>query len=158
MSQLALNRSGSLSFLAPEFSSASAEGGELLRRIRSALMRHKGGDRAAGVSPSLDALNCIAAEAGLGEQSKIFELAEAFLLALPPSIPVPELTIDSDNDILFDWLGSNGEMLTLALSSEGRLTYAARFSPLDKEHGVKVFVDEIPGRISELIERVSGTC
>ena len=81
--------------------------------------------------------------------------AQMFLLALPDGIPAPEISTDPEGDILFDWSGPHGELLTVALNSGGRLAYAARLSASDKEHGVKTFVDSIPQVVQNLIRQIA---
>lgn len=86
----------------------------------------------------------------------LFALAQRFLLALPASLPAPELALDDDGEILFDWRGRDNRMLTVALRQDGRLAYACRISAFDKDHGVKRFDEAIPRRIVELVQQVAG--
>ena len=111
--------------------------------------------RAARRSFVFDDLRSLAQESGtdLAQEPEIV-LAQRFLLALPLNLPAPELSLDDDGDVCFDWLGVNGEMITAALRKDGRLAYAARFSSFDKDHGVKQFVDEIPQGFIHLLQRL----
>ena len=86
----------------------------------------------------------------------LFLLAQRFLFALPSPIPAPELSIDCDGEVVFDWHSRDGKkMMTIALGFDGRLSYAARFSGQDKDFGLKRFEDEIPKIVIELVRRVA---
>jgi len=86
-----------------------------------------------------------------------FRLAQRFLLALPSSIPPPELDLHLDGEVTFDWKGKHARLLTVSLRDDGRLSYAARISAYDKEHGTKPFGDAIPKVVLALVHQVTGT-
>jgi hypothetical protein len=88
--------------------------------------------------------------------SPAFLLAQRFLLALPSYIPAPELALDTDGEVVFDWKGSGGSLLSVTLRNDGRVSYASRMSAYDKDHGTKQFVDAIPDRLMELVHQVTG--
>ena len=88
-------------------------------------------------------------------ESQVFILANRFLFALPTYLPKPELALDSDGEISFDWMGINGQVLTATLRGDGRLSYAARISALDKDYGTKIFSDSTPKELVELLLRVT---
>ncbi len=56
-----------------------------------------------------------------------------------------------DGEINFDWGGQQRKMVTATLRRDGRLSYAAYFSPLDKDYGTKTFVDEVPKVVIDLV-------
>lgn len=134
---------------------AGLQGQAVVQSARSALDGLKAGRtaRAGYVFSDLRALS-IESDPTLAETG-LFELAERFLLALPASVPSPELAIDDDDELVFDWRGAHGAMLTVCLGADGRLAYACRMSAFDKEHGVKRFDEEIPKRVVELVQQVS---
>jgi hypothetical protein len=80
--------------------------------------------------------------------------AFAFIEALPSDVPAPDLGLDEDGEVTFDWAGTNGRMITLALRTDGRLSYACRISAIDKQNGTKLFVDTIPNVVIECIRQV----
>lgn len=90
------------------------------------------------------------------QDSRVLMLAQRFLFALPSNVSAPDLAMDNDGDVSFDWLGPRGKMLTVALREDGRLAYAARISAYDKEHGTKRFDDAIPARVMELLYQVTA--
>jgi hypothetical protein len=101
-------------------------------------------------------LNALAKESAIDvKESATMLLAQQFLLAMPSSMPAPELALDSDGDVVFDWVGSGGRMLTVALRGDGTLSYAGRLSLGDREHGTKRFVDAIPSQVLDLAHRVT---
>lgn len=81
-------------------------------------------------------------------------IAMAFLEALPADVPAPDLGLDDDGEVTFDWAGTNGRMITLALRADGRLSYACRISAADKQNGTKLFVDTVPSVVVECIRQV----
>lgn len=98
----------------------------------------------------------LASEEGIDlQRSRVFNLAKSFILAIPPEMGTPELAMDNDGDIVFEWFGKWGAMLTLALRHDGRIAYAVRFSGCDKEHGTKTYLGEVPTRILELASKVT---
>jgi|FLOH01.1.fsa_nt_gi hypothetical protein len=50
--------------------------------------------------------------------------AEAFIRALPESIPAPEISAEPDGQISFDWLPSRTRTFTLSVNAGNRLAYA----------------------------------
>lgn len=140
---------------------SSAGAGEAALKIQTLTLeavKEMKSKRTAGSSAVFNDLHALAQEVGVEVRaSKVFGLAQRFLLALPTYCAAPELTFDADGEVVFDWLGKHGEMLTVALRGDGRVAYAARLSAFDKEHGTKPFVDTVPRKVVELIWAISGT-
>jgi hypothetical protein len=88
-------------------------------------------------------------------QPSLMVRAQRFLLALPGGVPAPELSLDDEGEICFDWRGPHGALLSVSLREDGRLAYASRISALDKDHGTKKFDEAIPKRIVELVQEVA---
>lgn len=132
--------------------SAGTAGRAVARNVVRALEAFTGGASGAVFHD----LHALAAESGEKvEDSQLFSLALRFLTALPFGAK-PELARDAEGDIIFDWLGAKGEMLTVALRHDGRLAYACRLSAFDKEHGTKFFSDAVPKTILECIDRFAS--
>ena len=138
---------------------ATPAAGEMARQVVrltvDALTTLKRGE-AAGSGFVFQDLQTLAAESGIDTRSsETFKLAELFLLAMPSHLPPPALALDNDGEVLFDWRGTRGELMTVALRGDGRLSYAARISEWDKEHGTKRFVDSIPQAVLDLVQQVA---
>lgn len=81
-------------------------------------------------------------------------LAIRFLNALPSALPTPDVGIDPDGDISFEWVRSKDRMFTVSLSRNGKLSYAGLFGNEISSHGTEVFDDTIPRTIIENVKRL----
>jgi hypothetical protein len=79
--------------------------------------------------------------------------ASQFLTALPASIPNPEIGVDPDGEISFEWYHSPDNIFSVSVSQGGKLTYAGIFG-LSKVHGVEYFEDKMPGAILNNLQRL----
>jgi hypothetical protein len=112
----------------------------------------------AGSSLVFNDLQILAKECNTDESDNpVFSLAQRFLLAMPAYTPAPELALDSDGEVSFDWKGPSGKLLTVTLRGDGRVSFAARVSHFDKDHGTRQFTDSIPYRVLELVKQVTGS-
>lgn len=87
----------------------------------------------------------------------VFRLARLFVLALPYRLSLPDVSLDPDGEIGFDWDGPNDKALALSLRADGTLSYAARLSPLKTVYGTDYFVDTVPAEVVELIRKIEAT-
>lgn len=133
--------------------------GEAARVIDSMMYKtrsHLKFDATARSSRALNDLMDMAEEYGIdANSSPAFARAKQFLLAMPSEIPAPELALDNDGEVVFDWINQRNEMLTVSLRADGRLSYAARRLPNEKEHGTKWFTGTLPSRIVSLVRDVN---
>ena len=53
-------------------------------------------------------------------------------------MPAPEISIDPDGDILFEWTGDGRQMLTASISPDQKLSYAA-MRENDRRSGTEPF-------------------
>lgn len=60
-----------------------------------------------------------------------------FAGTLPRALPPPEVSLDPDSEIAFDWLGRSGKIFSVSINAEGRLAYAGWFGEKSKVHGVE---------------------
>lgn len=86
--------------------------------------------------------------------TSVKRVAMAFLEALPTDLPAPDLGLDNDGEVTFDWTGTHGRMMTIALRKDGRLSYACRISAYDKQNGTKIFIDSVSNVVVECIRQV----
>ncbi len=89
------------------------------------------------------------------EHSTVLALAKSFLLAFPRELPQPDLDLDSDGEVLFDWRGHHGQMMTISLREDGRASFAARRGNMDSDNGERQFKDAIPKKILQLVQEIT---
>lgn len=83
-----------------------------------------------------------------------YQIAKRFISALPSSLPPPELTVDRDGEINFDWFGSGGQIFSASLRKDGRIAYAGQISVLNRQSGVGEFNDSVPKKIVESVKSI----
>lgn len=83
-----------------------------------------------------------------------FTYACRFLGSMPLGIPAPSVGAEPDGHVTFEWHRSPRRTLSVSISPEGDLHYAALFGP-SKAYGTEPFFGEIPSRILDLIRQVS---
>ncbi len=88
--------------------------------------------------------------------AKIFSMARKLLLSLPKDIPPPKIEFDSDGDFLFDWIGSAGRMLTMALREDGRISYAVRLNSTKTTSVDEFLVGGLPAEVIEFVRSVTS--
>ncbi len=109
----------------PQTYPASPEAREVDRQSVQAIAKMKLGSP--GSSQPWDELNTVANSHGmLATQNGLatYERAMKFLLALPPAVKPPELSVDPDGEIAFDW-DAGDNMLSISLNASGGISYAA---------------------------------
>lgn len=82
--------------------------------------------------------------------------ASAFWSVFPKHFTVPELSLDEDGEVLFDWSPTEGRMLTVALRYDGRMSYAARLGGGRTRHGTEYFNDAFPAWLGDLLSELDG--
>jgi hypothetical protein len=83
-----------------------------------------------------------------------YQIAKRFILALPSSLPAPELTVDRDGEVNFDWFGSGGQIFSASLRKDGRIAFAGQISIRNRQSGLEEFNDSVPKRIVEGIRTI----
>jgi hypothetical protein len=76
-----------------------------------------------------------------------------FSKLLPMDIPLPEVEVDTDGEIRFEWYRSPRQVLSVAVGGDGALAYAGLFGA-SKTHGTEYISDELPTTILDSIRRV----
>jgi hypothetical protein len=126
--------------------------------LKKALWTELGRLRAvvARTSGAFNELESLAREHGTSiPRNAAFLAAQGLLMALPSDIPAPEFDVDSDGDIVLDWVNCGSKMLTIAISEHGRIHYAARLSATKSRNGSDIFVDAISREILDLVRAVT---
>ena len=80
--------------------------------------------------------------------------AKEFLHRFPTSLRTPEVSVDPDGEISFEWYVAPNRVLLVSVGSDGDLTYAGVFGASGKKHGTEAFYDEIPKEILESVKRI----
>jgi len=82
-----------------------------------------------------------------------YQLAQKFLVALPLGTPRPSIGAEPDGHLTVEWYRSPRRTLSVSISSEGELHYAALIGSA-KAYGTEPFFGEAPKAIVDLIQRV----
>jgi len=78
-----------------------------------------------------------------------------FIEALPLGYPLPSVGAEPDGHLTLEWYSNARWILSVSISPEGMLYYAALFGAIS-ERGSDYFWGEIPKSILELIKEVKG--
>ncbi len=84
-------------------------------------------------------------------------LRNTYLLleALPFGFPAPSIGAEPDGSLTMEWHRSARRTLSVSVSPDGDLHYAALFGP-NRNYGTEVFLGDVPETILDLIRRVYG--
>lgn len=116
----------------------------------------------AGVRVALDELSDVAGQCGspnwdgygaVPVKRETVEQAYRFLEALPLGMPAPSIGAEPDGHITFEWYHAPRRTLSVSVSPESDLYYAALLG-LSKAYGTEPFFGEMPQAILDLIDRV----
>jgi len=86
-------------------------------------------------------------------RERTYQNAQRFLLALPLGTRPPSVGAEPDGQITFEWRHSRRRILSVSVSPEDELHYAALLGP-SRTCGTEPFFGEVPKLIRELIGRV----
>ena len=89
-------------------------------------------------------------------RKETYHLAHQFLAALPLGAPAPSTGAEPDGHLTFEWYGSPQRTLSVSVSPDGDLHYAALVGSA-KAWGTEPFFGEIPKVIDTLIRRLTNT-
>ena len=111
-------------------------------------------------SEALNSLECLSSECsregwdGYGAdpvRGEAVAQARRFLDFLPEQLPVPDLGAEADGCVTLEWYASPDWVLSVSVSSDGQLVYAAILGAR-KKSGTCVFADVTPSEVLELIQ------
>jgi hypothetical protein len=94
---------------------------------------------------------------GLADASDSETIRAAILFAycLPRFAPLPEVSVDPDGEISFDWLSPSGEMFSVSVNKENRLAYAGWFGEKSRIHGIDQLAENCPQEIIRGIQKAT---
>ena len=78
-----------------------------------------------------------------------------FVDSLPPGVPAPSVGAEPDGHVTFEWHRSPWRTLSVSVSPEGDLHYAALMG-LARAYGTEPFLGELPKPLLDLIRRVNS--
>ena len=78
-----------------------------------------------------------------------------FAKALPSVFPAPEIRVDRDGDLSFEWDRGPRQVFSVSVGRDGTLTYAGLFGHA-KSHGVEHLREAIPLAVSTGISRATS--
>lgn len=87
--------------------------------------------------------------------SETIQAAIRFAYCLPRFAPIPEVSVDPDGEISFDWLSPNGEMFSVSVNRRNRLAYAGWFGEKSRVHGIEQLVENCPQEIIRGIQKAT---
>jgi len=82
-----------------------------------------------------------------------YKNAWQFALSLPPNLPIPEIYIEPDGEVVFEWYEDKRKVFSISIGSENKLAYAGLFG-VNKTYGVEYFYDDVPDVILNNIYRL----
>ncbi|HET7463786.1 MAG TPA: hypothetical protein VFJ82_21200, partial [Longimicrobium sp.] len=84
-----------------------------------------------------------------------FLSAKRFLEALPPGMQSPEVSVDPDGEMVFEWTSGPQHAFSISFGAGGKLTYAGLFGP-STTHGVEYISYGLPRELVAKIQRASA--
>lgn len=76
-----------------------------------------------------------------------------FSKLLPMDIPLPEIEVDTDGEVRFEWYRGPRQVFSVAVRDDGELAYAGLYGA-SKTHGTEYISDDLPNTILDSIRRV----
>jgi hypothetical protein len=88
-------------------------------------------------------------------QASPMAVNQAFRLlrTLPSTLRTPELSVDPDGEISFEWYLEPRRVFSISVGPNGELSYAGLFGRSDA-HGTEYFGDELPKAIMDNLSRL----
>lgn len=80
--------------------------------------------------------------------------ANQFLRILPHDLPVPDISVDADGEILFEWDRGPRQIFSVSIGRDGTLTFAGLFGQ-SKIHGTEHLREALPLVIAHSLQRVA---
>jgi hypothetical protein len=134
---------------------AASDAGAAISRYESSLKDHffePASRQTSGAIQKLQELRLD--EDNIKPNLRTLEQALSFIMSLPSWLPAPDVGVDNDGDITFEWYSGPYKTITVAIDAEGKLNYAVLFSQGINRHGTDFFADGIPKDILQAIIRI----
>lgn len=88
---------------------------------------------------------------GINRESR--QNAFNFALSLPSTIPTPEIYVDPDGEVAFEWYEDKRKVFSISFGSKNKISYAGTYG-FNKTYGVEYFCDDMPEVILRNINRL----
>jgi hypothetical protein len=88
--------------------------------------------------------------------TETYQLAYRFLEALPLGTPAPTVGAEPDGHLTLEWHRSPRRTLSVSITPDGELHYAALLPGPSRDYGTRPFIGDVPARILELIHEVTA--
>ena len=82
-----------------------------------------------------------------------FNEASRFIQILPTTIQEPEVSVDPDGEISFEWYLTPKKVFSVSIGARNEITYAGLYG-INKSYGREYFGDEIPKTILDNLDRL----
>ena len=106
---------------------------------------------------ALESLDDLLAESRSMEEGTVlpgtFARARRLLDTIPSGFPVPEIALDPDGEVAFDWIRSDRTMLSVSIGNEGDPSYAAGLADATA-YGFVRWGDTFPSALKDLLRRL----
>jgi len=79
--------------------------------------------------------------------------AQLFSMTLPTTMPLPEVSVDPDGEVSFEWYRGPRMVFSLSIGAHNEINYAGLFGR-NKVNGKEQFYDEIPKAILDNLDRL----
>jgi len=83
-----------------------------------------------------------------------FYYAQQFASTIPAGFPAPEVGVDPDGELSFEWNYGPRDVFTVSVSPQAELSYAGLFGR-STTYGTEQFVDRLPPAILEGVRRLA---
>lgn len=80
--------------------------------------------------------------------------ARRFIEALPHGFPMPTVGAEADGHLTLEWYRNPSRVLSVSVSPEGDLHYAALLGSAARCNGTEPFLGDVPGDLLQIICRV----
>lgn len=82
-----------------------------------------------------------------------FNHAWNLALSLPLNIPIPDIYVDPEGDVTFEWYEGKRKVFSVSVGSKNELSYAGLYG-VNKTYGVEYIFDDIPDKVLDNINRL----
>lgn len=86
-------------------------------------------------------------------QSGAYSAALRFLQQLPPTIPEPDLAVDPDGMVAFEWINGARKAFSISIGNHGELVYAGIFENCTT-HGTEFLDERFPKILVDHLQRI----